>query len=65
MTGNRKIKGFYWTMICLMVVFALSLVFSVSFTGDNVIVFSSLLAANAGMFFGANFGEHWAKEKSK
>ena len=59
----RKMKGFYWTMAALVGTFALSLIWGVTFTGDNIIVFSSLLAANSGMFFGANFGEHWAKSK--
>lgn len=63
MTGIRKMKVFYWTTTALMITFGLSLFLGVKFTGNDIIIFSSLLAANGGMFFSANFGEHWAQNR--
>jgi hypothetical protein len=54
---------FYWTESLLALLFVGSLLSGTTFTGDNIIVLGSLIAAVGGMFFGANFGEHWSQKK--
>jgi len=61
--GQRKLKGFYLTLAALMILVLFALIKGVHFTGDNIITAMALMASLAGAFFGANFGEHWAKAK--
>jgi len=61
--GVRKMKAFYTVTISIVAMFGAALISGVSFTGDNIIVLGSLIAANGGMYFGANFGVHWAEAK--
>ncbi len=63
MEGTRKQKAFYWTMAAINAAFIGALVFGVKFVGGDIIALSALQASLAGAFFGANFGEHWAKAK--
>lgn len=61
--GNRKVVAFYFTMILMWVTFLVGLLFSIQFTGDNIMVMMVMFATLAGAFFGANFGEHWSQAR--
>lgn len=63
MTGTRKINVFYVTMAILTVTILGSFLFGVDFQGDDIIAIMAITGTVSGMFFGANFGEHWAARK--
>ncbi len=63
LTGNRKMKGFYWTLGAIMLVIETAIIKGIHFSGDNIIALGTLLVGLAGMFFTSNFGEHWSDAK--
>ena len=63
MKGDRKLKGFYLTMACGLIVILGALVTGVKLEGSDVVAILALQASVGGAFFGANFGEHWAAAK--
>jgi len=62
MTGNRKLKVFYWTLAAIMGIFALSLFKGVALSGDQLIAIIGAVFANALVFTGGNVGEHFANK---
>lgn len=62
--SNRKLKAFYVTIVCVMIVFLAAILKGIPFTGDNVVALGFTLAGVGGAFFGANGMEHWAKSKT-
>jgi hypothetical protein len=64
MTGDRKLKAFYATMLAEVLLVGTAFVTGVPMSGDNVIAIGTIIAATGGGFFGANFGEHMAKAKA-
>lgn len=63
--GDRKLKGFYVTIGAILIVIETSILFGgISFTGDNVVALVVIIGSVGGAFFGANFGEHFAKAKA-
>ncbi|TAK57864.1 MAG: hypothetical protein EPO24_09355 [Bacteroidetes bacterium] len=64
MNQNRKLKAFYVTIVSCLLIVAVAIVKGVSLTGDNIVAIVTILAAVGGGFFGANFGEHYAKSKT-
>lgn len=65
MTGNRKLKGFYYTLGAMMLIILSAFVTGVKFQGGDIIAMLALIGSLGGAFFGANFGEHWAKSKGE
>lgn len=65
MTGNRKLKVFYWTMIMIQSTFVAALFAGVSGI-DSTTIMSVIGAhtANAIFFVGGNVGEHFANGKN-
>lgn len=63
MTGNRKLKTFYWTNVAMMFLVLGAFMSGVSLTGDNIITLSALFTANGIAFVGGNVGEHFANAK--
>lgn len=61
--NNRKLKAFYVTIVCVMIVFLAAILKGIPFTGDNVVALGFTLAGVSTAFFGANGVEHWAKAK--
>lgn len=63
MTGSRKLKAFYATLIALMFVFGTAVFNHIPLSGDNIESISLFILGTGGAFMGSNFGEHWAAAK--
>jgi predicted membrane channel-forming protein YqfA (hemolysin III family) len=62
--GDRKLKAFYVTIACVMIVFMTAILKGVPLTGDNVIAIGFVLAGVGTAFSGANAVEHYSKAKT-
>lgn len=60
MTGNRKLKVFYWTMAMVQTTFIVSLFAGIQFDSTTVMTVIGAHTANAIFFVGGNVGEHFA-----
>lgn len=64
MEGGRKLRAFYTTMGALVTLTGAGFVTGVPYQGSDIIALATIIAALGGGFFGANFGEHYAKARA-
>jgi len=64
MNGNRKLQAFYVTQGGIAAITVGAFLTGVQLTGDNIIAIGTLMVANGGAFYGANYGEHYSKAKA-
>ena len=61
--GMRKVLAFYITLGTILLVSAGAVLSGVAFTGAEIITINAMISTLAGVFFGANFGVHWAQSR--
>ena len=61
--GSRKAKAFYVTLGAVLGSTVFAVFAGISFTGTDIITMNAMMSTLAGVFFGANFGEHWAQSR--
>ncbi len=59
--GNRKLKAFYATQICIVAVIVIALFKGVVFSGNDITVMVMTIGGVSAMFFGGNAAEWLAQ----